>query len=271
MTRIRPNKAVPCVAVFLAFVVWLSGCATVPDTERSQFLLLGPEQEVNMGARAFDEMRSELDFVESGPQKQQLARIGERIVEVAQPRLRERGFPELDWEFKVVDDDQLNAFVLPAGKVVFYTGLLELAGNDAEVASVMGHEVAHVIARHSGERLSQNMLISGGLLAAQAGIAGQDAGERQAIMAALGIGATVGVQLPFSRAHESEADRIGLILMAEAGYDPQAAVDFWRKMEERKGGGGPPTLLSTHPGAGDRVAELREQMPEAQAIYERNR
>lgn len=267
----RCNRITRALAPVLALALGLAGCATVPETERRQLLLVDPEREVRMGAQAFEDISEELDFVESGPQVDQLERIGERIAAQAGPRLEERGYPDLDWEFKVVDDDQLNAFVLPAGKVVFYTGLMDLADSDAEIASVMGHEVAHVLARHSGERLSQNVLMTTGLVAAQIGTSGRDPDEQRAIMAALGVGATVGVMLPFSRQHESEADRIGLTLMAEAGYDPEAAVSFWQKMADERDGGGPPTFLSTHPGPGDRITHLREHMPEARAIYEDNR
>lgn len=252
--------------VLLSGVLVAVGCATVPDTERRQVLLLSPQDEIRLGLQAFEQVREELDLVEEGPEKEQVERIGERIVDAASDRLRDRGFDSLEWEFHVVEDEQINAFVLPAGKVVFYTGLLELADSDDEVAAVMGHEVAHVIGRHAGERLSQNILITTGLVAAQVAL-DTDTPRGRNTMAALGLGAVVGVQLPFSRQHEAEADEIGLYLMAEAGYDPRAAVTFWQRMEEQ-GGARPPAILSTHPGPEQRIRRLNAIMPDAVAIYE---
>lgn len=252
--------------LLFALTIVVAGCATVPDTDRRQVLLLSPQDEVRMGLQAFDQMREELDLMKAGPEKDQVERIGERIVTVARGRLQDRGFDALDWEFHVVEDEQLNAFVLPGGKVVFYTGLLELAASDDEVAAVMGHEIAHVVARHAGERLSQNVLITTGLTAAQIALADSDSASSRTTMAALGVGAVVGVQLPFSRTHEAEADEIGLVLMAEAGYDPEAALTFWRKMAEQ-GGGRPPAFLSTHPAPERRLEELERLMPQAKRIY----
>lgn len=257
----------PPLVALLALIVAVAGCATVPDTDRRQVLLLSPEDEVRMGLQAFEQVRDELDLMESGPEKERVDRIGTRIVAAASERLQDRGFDALDWEFHVVDDEQLNAFVLPGGKVVFYTGLLELADNDAEVAAVMGHEVAHVVARHAGERLSQNVLITTSLTAAQVALADGDSARSRTTMAALGIGAVVGVQLPFSRTHESEADEIGLVLMAEAGYDPEAAITFWRKMAEQ-GSGRPPAFLATHPAPEHRIEDLERLMPGARRIYD---
>ena len=254
-------------ASLLAGVLALTGCATVPDTERRQVLLLSPQDEIRLGLEAFDQLRDELDLIEEGPEKEQVERIGERVVAAASNRLEDRGFDSLDWEFHVVEDDQINAFVLPAGKIVFYTGMLELAADDDEVAAVMGHEVAHVVARHAGERMSQNVLIQTGLGAAAAALSEPQSPRGQATMAALGLGVQVGVQLPFSRRHESEADEIGLFLMAEAGYDPRAAVSFWERMEEATANG-PPAFLSTHPGPEQRRDHLESLMPRALALYE---
>ncbi len=253
--------------LLVATLIAVTGCATVPDTERRQVLLLSPQDEVRLGLEAFDQVRDELDLIESGPEKERVERIGERIVAAASNRLRDRGFDSLEWEFHVVEDDQVNAFVLPAGKIVFYTGLLDLAADDDEVAAVMGHEVAHVVARHAGERISQNVLIQMGLGAAAVALSDPQSPRGQATMAALGLGAQVGVQLPFSRIHEAEADEIGLFMMAEAGYDPRAAVSFWDRMDEMAGDR-PPTFLSTHPGPEQRRDKLESLMPRALAIYE---
>lgn len=246
----------------------IAGCATVPETERRQLLLLSPAAEVSMGLTAFDQIRGKLKFIETGPEYEMIQRTGRRIAVVAQPLLRQRGFGELNWQFHLADSDDMNAFVLPGGKVVFYRGLLPVLQDEAGVAAVMGHEVAHIVARHSGERLSQHVLTEISLTAAAAALGGADPGRRDNIMAALGLGAMVGIQLPFSRAHEREADEIGLLLMARAGYDPRAAVRVWERMaaESKRR---PPEFLSTHPDPEARIAHLREVMPRALEEYRR--
>lgn len=249
--------------ILLALV---SACATVPETERRQLLLLSPAAEVDLGLAAFDQVREDLEFVEEGPGVDMVRRTGERIVAVAQPMLEARGFGELEWEFLVADSEMLNAFVLPGGKVVFYQGMVEFLEDEDSVAAVMGHEVAHVVGRHGGERVSQNVLIQVGLIGAHIALASEEPGRREPVMAALGIGAVVGVQLPFSRAHEAEADEIGLTLMARAGYDPRAAVRVWERMDEQAETR-PPEFLSTHPHPDRRAENLRALMPAALEEY----
>lgn len=251
-------------AMLLALMI--AACATVPESDRQQLMLLSPEAETEMGLAAFQELREDLDLIQEGEDHERLQRVGRRIAEVAEPLLQERGFEALDWEFHLADADEPNAFVLPGGKVVFYKGILPILEDEEGVAAVMGHEVAHVIGRHSGERLSQHVLTDVSLTAAYAALGGQDASRRGNIMAALGVGATVGIHLPFSRAHEREADEIGLTLMARAGYDPRAAVRVWERMAEEGGARGP-EFLSTHPAPENRAQNLQEMMPEALEEY----
>jgi predicted Zn-dependent protease len=189
-------------------------------------------------------------------------RVGERIAYVAAPDM-----PNAQWEFVVFDDDdQVNAFAMPGGKVAVYTGIFKVAKTEDDLAVVIGHEVAHVAAGHGNERVTQQLLAAGGALALQFGTNDLDSQTRQMLMAAYGAGSTLGFLLPYSRYHESEADEIGLIYAAKAGYDPRAAIGFWQRMEALKSGS-PPEFLSTHPSGATRVKKLNALMPEAYNIY----
>ncbi len=177
------------------------------------------------------------------------------------------------WEFKLVDaPDVVNAFALPGGKVAFYTGILPVCRDETGIAVVMGHEIGHAYGQHGRARVSQQIVAQAGMAAVMVALEGDEPSETsQLAMAALGVGYQVGIALPFSRDDESAADHIGLILMAEAGYDPREAVDFWKRMAAASGGGGPPEFLSTHPSPDTRVERLEELMPEALVIYERTK
>ena len=195
-----------------------------------------------------------------------LQRVGERIARVAEPDMPSA----VQWEFVVFDDDsQLNAFAMPGGKVAVYTGLLKIVETDDELAAVIGHEVAHVVAGHGNERASQQMLAAGGAVALQIGSGFSDLSrsERALLLSAFGAGATVGVLLPFSRTHELEADEIGLLYSAKAGYNPLAAVTFWERMSAGKPGKAPPELLSTHPADSRRINRIKVQLPRVMPIY----
>jgi hypothetical protein len=187
-------------------------------------------------------------------------RVSDRIIDAA--GLRERFY----WEVTVVKSREANAFVMPNGKIVVFTGLLPIAKNEAGLAAVIGHEVSHVIARHSAERMSQALLAQIGLTAADVALAASNSQYQPVVSAALGLGAQYGVLLPFSRAHESEADHIGLLLMAKAGYDPSEAIGLWQRMEAA-GGSGPWEFLTTHPSPATRVAQIQQWLPEANLYY----
>ncbi|MCP1728358.1 putative Zn-dependent protease [Natronospira proteinivora] len=236
----------------------LMACQTVPETEREQLLLTSPDLEKALGDQAFSQvMRSHQEIVE-GQDYETLQRVGRRIVSVAQPELAARGFGDLEWSFHLIDDDTANAFVVPSGQVVFFQGIMPILENEAGVAAVMGHEVAHVIARHGGERISQRLLVSSGtLLAASALSDDPDEGERW--LGALGLAALFAMEMPYSRTHESEADYLGTRLMAKAGYDPEEAVRVWERMEAATLS--LPAFLSSHPTSRSRRDALEADLP----------
>ncbi len=242
------------------FAVGCAACATVPYTRRSQLVLLPESQEVALGTSAYRQILAREREVRDPRAVEIVRRVGERIAQAANRR-------DYRWEFRVIDDDSMiNAFALPGGKVAVYTGLFPVAMDESGLAAVLGHEVAHAIARHAGERMSQGLLLQLGAVGMQAAMGGADPVTRDLVLQALGLGAQVGVILPFSRAQESEADHIGLILMAKAGYDPEAALHLWERME-KAGGKAPPEFLSTHPSYGTRQAQIRRWLPEARQYY----
>lgn len=250
---------VALLSMVMAFMV--VACATTPLTERSQLMLISPQQESTLGASAFQQIRAQ-EKVSQDPELQALVdRIGWRIARVA-------NMTDAQWEFVVFDDPKAaNAFALPGGKVGVYTGIFPVARTEGGLAAVMSHEVAHVIARHGGERLSQGLLAQLGATALQVGMAGGDPVVVQSVMTAYGLGANVGVLLPYSRLQESEADRIGVLLMAKAGYDPHEAVYLWERMAQ-EAGPRPPEFLSTHPAPARRIQDLKALLPNAITHYQ---
>lgn len=238
----------------------LAACQNVPLTGRSQLQIVSEQQERRMGLASFKEILAKEKLSGDPMLNERISRIGMRIAAAT-------GRNDYEWEFRVIDDDKtLNAFCLPGGKVAVYTGLLPVAQDDAGIAAVIGHEVAHAIARHGGERLSQEMLVAG--LTVATVVATRDARKRDLYAGLLGAGAAVGFLLPYSRLHEAEADRMGMIYMAKAGYDPRAAIDLWQRMAvEGKDKTKPPEFLSTHPADETRIANLRRWLPEALGHY----
>ena len=244
---------------FVALIALLAlGCAKVPYTNRSQLILVSQQEETALGAQAFGQVVAKSRIDPSPTVNRDVREVGERLARVANR-------PDFQWKFVVIDDRQVNAFCLPGGKVAVYTGILPVAQDQAGLAVVLGHEIAHALARHGAERMSQSMVAQSVGQVLAIGLGG--GAESAMILAAYGLGAQYGVLLPYGRTQESEADHIGLLLMAQAGYDPREAVDFWQRME-RKGGGGTPEFLSTHPSHGTRVMQLSEWMPEATRLYD---
>lgn len=245
-----------------AVLLVLAGCYTVPETGRSSLILVSPNEELQMGAAAFTEMKAKEKVSTDAEANARVRRIGQRIADAVGDAL-----PGAKWEFVVFDEPKtVNAFALPGGKVGVYTGLINLAGSDDEIAIVMGHEIAHVTARHGAERMSQGLVA--GLIGAGVEVASQDNRHRDLIRVAYGLGAT-GATLAFSRGNESEADYIGLRYAAKAGYNPMAAITFWRKMAEQKDGAQTIKWLSTHPPHAERIADLQRWMPDVLPIYEK--
>ncbi len=246
-----------------ALILAIAACTTVPQTGRSALHLVPSDQLASMAAAQFGELKQNTPISTDPTYNAMMRRVGDRIARVAAPDL-----PNAPWEFVVFEDDsQINAFAMPGGKVAVYTGLFRVVRTDAELAIVMGHEIAHVAAGHGNERVSQQLLATGGAIALAIGTNDMDSSDQALIMAAYGAGATLGVLLPYSRFHESEADEIGLIYAARAGYDPRAAIPFWQRMEGEKDGA-PPEFLSTHPSGNTRINRLRSLMPEAVREYE---
>jgi len=242
----------------------LAACQTVPITGRSQLQILGERQELQMGLTAFRDTLKREKISRDPKLNDQVLRVGRRIAEAT-------GKSDYEWEFKVIDDAKaINAFCLPGGKVAVYTGILPVTRDDAGLATVLGHEIAHAIARHGGERVSQQLVVEGIVAGTAIALAERDPKKRDLYAGLLGAGATVGVLLPYSRLQESEADRLGLIYMAKAGYDPRTAVGFWRRMSEAaKGAAKPPAFLSTHPTDETRIRQIEAWLPEALSYYKR--
>jgi predicted Zn-dependent protease len=248
-------------SVMLAVLAAVAACQTVPITGRSQLLLLSESEEVQMGIQSYQEVLRKARVSTNPVQNDMVKRVGTRIAAAT-------GRPNLPWEFKVIEDKQANAFCLPGGKVAVYTGILPITRDEAGLAAVVGHEVAHAIARHGAERLSQDLLVKVGLAGTMAALSNRDPQTVKNVSAALGAGAAVGLLLPWSRSQESEADHLGLIYMAKAGYDPHAARDLWARMAQAsKGRGRPPEFLSTHPSEASRIQQIEAWLPEAMEHY----
>lgn len=258
----RARRLVGWLPVVLGGLV-LSGCSTVPVTGRTQFNILSPQQEMELGLSAFDQMKKQVPLCKDPQINALVTKVGKRIAAVAQADL-----PGAQWEFVVFESKEANAFCLPGGKVGVYTGILPITKDEEGLAVVLAHEVAHAAARHGGERLSQAMLLQG--LGDQIGAFSARDPKWQAVAnTAYGLGSQLLVALPHSRLTESEADHIGLIYMARAGYNPEAAIAFWERFAEynRKAGGATPWWLRTHPLDEKRIERLRAWMPEAKAQY----
>jgi len=237
-------------------------CETVPYTGRTQIMLLPETAEWQMGLDSYQQILQKARLSRDPAQTEQVRRVGLRIAQAT-------GRSDYRWEFNVIDDKQANAFCLPGGKVAVYTGILPITRDDAGLAAVLGHEAAHAIARHGGERVSQTLLVQTGLVATQAALARRDPRTVQTVTALLGAGVTVGLLLPWSRGQESEADHLGLIYMARAGYHPSAARDLWVRMAgAARGRARPPEFLSTHPAEATRIRQIEAWMPEALRYYQ---
>jgi metalloendopeptidase OMA1, mitochondrial len=250
---------------FLALpIFWLTGCTTVPETGRRQIIAISPAAEAEQGLAAFQQIKQETKVSANVMANDQVQRVGLRIAKSVG-----RALPNTKWEFVVFESDDVNAFALPGGKVGVYTGLLKLVASDDELACVMGHEIAHVTSRHGAERMTQSMGVA--LIGAAVEVGTEDSEHRDLWRGAYGVGTTLGM-LGYSRLHESEADSIGLRFAAGAGYDPRAAILFWRKMAKAsEGQTKPPEWMSTHPSDATRIANLERLAPQYLKLYEQSR
>ena len=247
---------------FFLLFIGFAGCQTVEYTGRSQVNLISDSQEKQLGAEAYADILKKTPISKRADWQAQLQRVGQRIAAAA-------ARPDYQWEFKVLQGKEVNAFCLPGGKVAFWEGIMPTAQDDNGVAVIMGHEVAHALARHGAERMSQSMgtQLLGQILTVGASILKNPEFAEQ-FAQVYGVGTSVVVTLPWDRAQESEADRIGLILMAKAGYNPSSAVGFWERMSKIQQGGKPPEFLSTHPSDETRINQIKQWLPEAEKYYQ---
>lgn len=259
-------KIWPIVAfgLFALFYI-LSNRETVPVSGRKQIVDVSKEQETALGLQSYRSILSKSEVVAFGPEVSKIREIGNRIAGVTQ----QEGFA---WEFNLIDSPEANAFALPGGKVAVFSGILPITANDDGLAAVMGHEIAHAIARHGAERMTHQKLMQFGTMAVGMSVGDMDPRTAQSVMGAFGVGSKFAVALPFSRKHESEADYIGLMYLARACFDPTEAPRLWKRMGEAasKRGGVPAELLSTHPNADTRIAQFKEWMPEALRVRAEN-
>ncbi|HES60078.1 MAG TPA: M48 family peptidase [Caldithrix sp.] len=245
-------------------------CTTVAITGRQQFTII-PESEMNaMSFAQYNQFLDSSEVVNGTKEANMVKTVGVKIQKAVEEYFAAQGMSSAlngyQWEFNLVNDETINAWCMPGGKVVFYTGIMPLCRDEAGVAVVMGHEVAHAIAKHGNERMSQQMVVQLGGMALSKALEEKSETTQQIYMTAFGLGSQVGVMLPFSRLHESEADEMGLIFMAMAGYDPNTAVTFWQRMADL-GGQKPPEFLSTHPSDETRIKDLKKLLPKALQYY----
>ncbi len=287
MNTMRPNQSAPrrrggfrwwVLILFglYAGYYWLSNQQDAAFTGRAQLIDSTVQEEATMGLQAYREILSQSNVMAQGQLPDQVREIANRLVAIG-PRVEAdlaaaRGvkpsipWDAFDWDVSVIQSDQANAFCLPGGKIAVYTGIIPIAQNQDALAAIMGHEIAHALLRHSGERMAQQKLVQLGSMAAGVAVSDMDPQQQRAVMAVMGAGAQYGVLLPFSRDHESEADEVGLMLAAAACYDPREAVGLWERMGQASGGQAPPEFMSTHPSGSTRIAHLQSLMPKALEI-----
>jgi predicted Zn-dependent protease len=265
-------KNVFIIAVALASL-FIYACSNVPVTGRQQLSLVSNAEIIPLVNQQYDSIIRNAKLSSNQQQTAMVKEVGLKIQKAVERYMAENNMSSqlegFDWEFNLIEDSKtVNAWCMPGGKVAFYTGIMPICKDEAGVAVVMGHEVAHAIANHGRERMSQGLVANVGLSTLSAAL-GQNPGmTKQVMLQAVGIGTQIGM-LKFSRQHESEADEIGLIFMAMAGYDPNNAVSFWERMDSMSGGGAPPEWLSTHPSHSSRISDLKASMPKAMKYYKR--
>jgi len=247
--------------LYLAYY-YFSNQEEVAMTGRSQLIDISHEQEMSLGLQSYQQILSEQNVLRSGQAVDLVRKIGYQLAKVIDED------PGFEWEFNVIDSEQANAFALPGGKVAVYTGILPIVENIDGLSAVMGHEIAHAIARHGAERMAHQKLVQYGSMAAGMALGSMDVGTQRMVMGALGMGAQYGVLLPFSRKHESEADYMGLIYTARACFDPREAPEIWVRMGEHSQGQ-PSEFMSTHPSHETRIRQLNAWMPEALEVREK--
>lgn len=264
------RKSVKIPAIFLAIQLIVISCGTVPLTGRKQLNMIPNSEMLAMSFQQYDQFLTENKVSNNVQQAEMVKRVGYKIQNAVEQYLNDNGQSGLlngyEWDFNLVNNEQVNAWCMPGGKVVIYTGILSVTKDEAGLAVVMGHEIAHAIAEHGNERMSQQLLQQAGSVGLMVALREKPEQTQMMWQTAYGIGSQYAIMLPYSRTHESEADHLGLIFMAMAGYDPQEAPSFWERMSA-VGGAKPPELLSTHPSHDTRINNLNKWMPEALGYY----
>jgi predicted Zn-dependent protease len=272
--QIHVRRALGGLLAAVCLVLLFQDCAEVPITPRSALHLVPESELLSMSLQQYDDVLKKNKLSTNTREVEMVRRVGNRIAKAAEAFLAETGeqdkIKNYHWEFNLIQDDKtVNAWVMPGGKAAVYTGILPYTQNETGLAVVLGHEVGHALADHGNERMSQALLANMGGIALSVALSQRPQQTQQLFMAVYGVGANIGFILPYSRLQESEADRIGLTLMARAGYDPREAIPFWERMRKQEGKSSPPEFLSTHPAPETRIADIKKYLPEALPYYER--
>ena len=261
-----------CISLIIVILFLSLSCSTVPITGRKQFSILPSSAMLSMSLQQYDEFLKTNKISRNQEQTQMVKKVGRKIQMAVEQYFTDNNMShelkDYKWEFNLIESKEKNAWAMPGGKVVVYEGILAVAKDEAGLAVVMGHEIAHAIAKHGNERMSQGLIAQMGGMALSKALAEKPEKTTQLWMAVFGVGAQYGAILPFSRLQESEADHLGLVFMAIAGYDPNEAVGFWKRMAQIKEGQTPPEFLSTHPSDETRIRKIKETIPKAKEYYE---
>lgn len=262
-------------AASLLVVALIAGCSRVPITNRRQVHLLPESQMISMSLTAYHDFLQQNQVISKGNNYTEVKRVADKLIPGVEAVLKQEGYSDLiegyNWEVNLVESSEPNAWCMPGGKIVVYTGILPYTKDDAGLAVVLGHEIAHAVARHGNERMSQGLLAETGYVALDVALSNKPTETRNLLLGAVGVGTQVGVLLPFSRTQEAEADRLGLIFMAASGYDPHKAIDFWQRMDAANTGAQIPEFLSTHPSDAHRIENIQNTyMIEAMKYYKPN-
>jgi len=260
-------------SIVIGSVLFVSSCSTVPLTGRSQLSIIPASTMLSMSFQQYGDFLKENKVSADAKNFETVKIVGGRIKTAVEQYMSQNKMSDrlkgYKWDFNLVQSDEVNAWCMPGGKVVVYSGILPITKDEAGLAVVMGHEIAHAIAEHGNERMSQGLLQQLGGMALDEALSKEPAATKELWLTVYGVGTTVGLVLPYSRLHESEADRLGLIFMAMAGYDPNTAVGFWQRMAELNNGQAPPEFLSTHPSDETRIKDIKAAMPEALKYFKK--
>jgi len=250
--------------LFFAYQYFSSEKFVNPETGRKSHVAMSTREEAFLGVQSYQQVLAQSESINSGPELEMVKRVASRLATATG-----KAGADFDWQVSLIRSSQANAFCLPGGKIVVYTGILPISQNEPALATVLGHEMAHATSRHGSQRVLEQNLAQTALTGVAMSLSDMDYDKQRAVMGALGAGTQFGVLMPFSRKHESEADEIGLLYMARAGYDPRESIRFWQRMENA-GGAQPPEFLSSHPSHGTRIQQLEAEMPKALEEYSKS-